>query len=249
MKNLWLRLLGVAAAGLGTTAMAADMPMKARPMEAAAYSWTGFYIGGNVGFGRSSKSWDYFDGVGYTAEGDHNATGPTAGGQIGYRMQAGSWVYGVEAQGNWANLRGYNTSTGSPSEFFDTDNHTRIDSFGLFTGQIGYAWGAALLYVRGGAAVVNERFSIYDTFSPTLLAETRATRWGGTVGAGLEYGFTPNWTAGISYDHVFLDTKNFDIGAVGGGVYQTDRIRQDLDIVTLRLNYKFGYAAPVVARY
>ena len=87
-------------------------------------------------------------------EGCHDATGGTAGGQIGYRWQAGTWVFGLEAQGNWADLSGSNTSL----VFGATDNRSRIDAFGLFTGQIGYAWNNVLLYVKGGAAVTDDRY-------------------------------------------------------------------------------------------
>ena len=83
------------------------------------------------------------------SEGCHDATGGTVGGQIGYRWQAASWVFGLEAQGNWADLNGSQCqSFGGP-----VLNDTHVDAFGLFTGQIGYAWNNALLYVKGGAAV------------------------------------------------------------------------------------------------
>jgi outer membrane immunogenic protein len=182
----------------------------------------------------------------YFSEGEHSAVGAIAGGQVGYRWQTSSWVFGVEAQGNWAHLRGWNTSTDN----FSQDNYTRIDSLGLFTGQLGYAWDSALIYVKGGAAVVKDRYTIFDnTVTPIVpLATSSQTRWGATIGVGLEYGFTPNWTAGIEYNHAFLGDKTVNLYDSAGFLYQTDRIHQDLDMVTLRLNYKFVYGA-VVAKY
>ena len=85
------------------------------------------------------------------AEGCHDATGGAAGGQIGYRWQAGTWVFGLEAQGNWADFSGSNTSLFFPAPA----PIVRIDAFGLFTGQIGCAGNNALLYVKGGAAVTD----------------------------------------------------------------------------------------------
>ena len=128
---------------------------------------------------------------------------------------------------------------------------TKTDGIGLFTGQIGYAWNATLLYVKGGAAVTSNRFSILDTLSGAELASASATRWGGAVGVGFEYGFTPNWSFGVEYDHLFMGDANNSFSVanpiVAGAL---NRISQDVDMVTLRINYRFGgYTAPIAARY
>jgi opacity protein-like surface antigen len=91
---------------------------------------------------------------------------------------------------------------------FPVSTRTQTDGTGLFTGQIGYAWNASLFYVRGGAAVTSNRFSILDTPTGVELAAASATRWGGTVGVGWEYGFAPNWSFGIEYDHLFMGDAN-----------------------------------------
>jgi hypothetical protein len=85
------------------------------------------------------------------AEGCHDTSGGTAGGQIGYRWQAASWVFGLEAQGNWADFKGSNISNQLIAR-----NESKVEAFGLFTGQVGYDWNNALLYVKGGAAVTSE---------------------------------------------------------------------------------------------
>src|SRR6187399_3366547 len=97
---------------LGAPALAADLAArpytKAPPMVAAVYDWSGFYIGANGGWGSSRNCWTNTTVLGIVvppvAEGCHDSTGGTAGGQIGYRWQAGTWVFGVEAQGNWADF-------------------------------------------------------------------------------------------------------------------------------------------------
>jgi outer membrane immunogenic protein len=71
---------------------------------------------------------------------------PTAG-QIGYCWQSSAWVFGFEAQGDWASLEGSTQNQFNPLNRIGS----RIDAFGLFTGQIGYAWDRTLLYVKGGA--------------------------------------------------------------------------------------------------
>jgi outer membrane immunogenic protein len=248
MKKLLIGTVSVFALGLAP-AVAADLPArtytKAPPIIAAAYDWSGFYIGVNGGWGSSRKSWDY---SGTTAarrlvnapEGSHDADGGTVGGQIGYNWQAASWVFGVEAQGNWADFQASNVSTFDPT----FTNRTKIDAFGLFTGRIGYAWNNALLYVRGGAAVVSDKYDYYNTVTGVGVGTASETRWGAAVGAGLEYGFTPNWSVAVQYDHLFLGDRDITFDSPARTV---DRIKQDVDLVTARINYRWG--GPVVARY
>ena len=138
------------------------------------------------------------------ADGCRDRSGGLVGGQIGYRWQASQWVFGLEAQGDWADLSNQRVSLFNP--LFST--RTKTDGIGLFTGQIGYAWNAALFYVKGGAAVTSNRFSILTTLNNVELAAASATRWGGTVGVGFEYGFAPNWSFGVEYDHLFMGNAN-----------------------------------------
>src|SRR5262249_52870591 len=157
-----------------------------------------------------------------------------------------SWVFGLEGQGNWADFSGSNVTPGGLNPFAGGIDRTRLDAFGLITGQLGLTWNNVLGYVKGGAAVVHDK---YDLLTPAgaPFASTSETRWGPTVGAGLEIGFGPNWTVGVEYNHIFLDQHdNVTMAIVGGGAV-TDRIRQDVDIGTVRLNYRFG--GPVVAKY
>jgi outer membrane immunogenic protein len=250
-------LLGtVAFIALAAPAAAADLAARPYtkappPPVALVYDWSGFYIGANGGWGSSRKCWDFTTpaGVFFANEGCHDATGGTAGGQIGYRWQASTWVFGLEAQGNWADFKGSNQSLFAPA----FTNQSRIDAFGLFTGQVGYAANNALFYLKGGAAVTGDRFRSLSTATGAVVATTNDdTRWGGVVGAGVEYGFAPNWSAAIEYDHMFMQDKTYTFtnnGVAGpvGTLFGTDRIRQDVDLVTVRVNYRWG--GPVVARY
>src|SRR6478752_415177 len=193
MKKFLLGTVGLVALGMAAgPASAADLAArpvyKAPPMVAPVYDWTGFYIGLNGGGGSSHKCWDInnIDGVGPiipVAEGCHDATGGLAGGQIGYRWQAANWVFGVEAQGDWADLTGSNASQ---TVLIPATNRTKIDGIGLFTGQVGYAWNNALLYVKGGAAVTDNKYSTFFTASGVVYNQTSEARWGGAVGTGIE---------------------------------------------------------------
>ena len=109
MKSFLLATVGIVAlVGIVAPASAADMAVKARPpapVIAPIYDWTGFYIGANGGWGQSRNCWDFVDPFGVAfAEGCNSRSGGVVGGQIGYRWQANQWVFGVEAQGDWADL-------------------------------------------------------------------------------------------------------------------------------------------------
>jgi outer membrane immunogenic protein len=251
MKKILFATLGVVA--MAAPAVAADLPARTYkappPMVAAIYDWSGFYIGANGGWGESHSCVDLFNGAGVDfASGCGSRSGGLIGGQLGYRWQAGQWVFGLEAQGDWADLSNQRLSIFNSA--FST--RTKTDGIGLFTGQIGYAWNASLFYLKGGAAVADNRFSILDTATGVELAAVSATRWGATVGVGWEYGFAPNWSAGIEYDHLFMGNSNNSFTATDPRLvgFLNDRISQDVDMLTLRINYKFGgYGAPLAARY
>jgi outer membrane immunogenic protein len=81
----------------------------------------------------------------------------------------------------------------------------------------------------------------------TLAASARETRWGGTVGAGLEVGFAANWSVGIEYDHIFLGNRTIGLITPFGVAAGSDRIGQDVDLGLVRVNYRWG--GPVVAKY
>ena len=257
MKKFLFGTVGLIALGMAAPASAADLaprPYTAPPPYVAPiYSWTGFYIGANGGYGWARQCLDITQ-VGFVdvfAQGCNDKGGGIVGGQIGYRWQAGGWVFGLEAQGDWANLRTERVFVNTP--FLDTTNtwKSTIDGLGLFTGQVGYAWNASLFYVKGGAAVVSQRFDIFNTLTGIGFAQANRTRWGGTVGVGWEYGFAPNWTAGIEYDHIFSEsdsrtflTPNLTVTSI------TANTSTDINMITGRISYKFGgYGGPVVAKY
>jgi outer membrane immunogenic protein len=257
--------LAVSAAGASAADLAARPYTKAPPpVVAAAYDWSGFYAGLNGGGAWSRKCWDanpFVIDLGFIppftvsgSEGCHTASGGTVGGQIGYRWQKMNWVFGLEAQGNWADLSGSNDS--QLAIFAGFANRTKVDAIGLFTGQVGYAWNSMLLYVKGGAAVVHDKYEGYLTapqggLPVGFISNTGSeTRWGAAVGVGGEYAFAPNWSVGLEYDHLFMGSANVRMTYDPAFIAQLnhdEHIRQDVDMVTVRLNYRFG--GPVVAKY
>jgi outer membrane immunogenic protein len=255
MKKFLLGTVGLVALGMVSPASAADLAArpytKAPPMVAPVYNWGGFYIGANAGYAWSNRCLDVtaINGLGvFDAEGCRHAGGGVAGGQIGYRWQASNWVFGLEAQGDWANLRNSNASVFFPGNTWTSNTN----ALGLFTGQVGYAWNNALWYVKGGAAVANQRWDLFNVPAGIGLAQAERTRWGGTVGTGFEYGFAPNWSVAIEYDYLFRVSDNRTFLTPGlvvplGISSITANTRSDVNMVTARINYRFG--GPVIPQY
>jgi outer membrane immunogenic protein len=243
-----ISLVAIATAGLAAPAYAADLSpgffTKSPSMVAAAYDWSGFYIGANGGWSGDRTCWT--NNATSVDVGCGSGNGGVAGGQIGYRWQASNWVFGLEAQGDWANLKRSNLSLVDAR----VTNQSQVNAFGLFTGQAGYAWNNALLYVRGGAAVAADKYNGLGTATGIVFDRASETRWGGTVGAGVEFGFAPNWSAGVEYDHLFMGNANDTFISTGmgpnnkvaaGAVERIVNIRQNVDMVTARINYRWGY--------
>jgi outer membrane immunogenic protein len=246
MRKLLLGTVGLIALGVAP-ASAADLAArpytKAPPMIAPVYDWSGFYIGGNGGYGTSRDCRDNVT-LGL-ALGCHDASGALAGGQLGYRWQASQWVFGLEAQGDWADFKGDTQNLFNPTNRISS----RIDAFGLFTGQVGYAWNNVLLYAKGGAAVVDQRFDFISNATNLFVASTGdQTRWGATAGAGIEVGFAPNWSVGFEYDHIFLNSHDMTfVNPAGVPLAATYRSGGDVDMGMVKVNYRWG--GPLVARY
>jgi outer membrane immunogenic protein len=257
MKRVWLGFVGLVALGLATPALAADLPAKVYTKAPAVvpviYNWGGFYIGANAGYGWSNRCIDVtaINGVGFAdAEGCRSSGGGVVGGQVGYRWQASNWVFGLEAQGDWANLRNSRQSLFFTNVLGVPDTWTtKTNSLGLFTGQVGYAWNNVLWYVKGGAAVANQNWTLFDGTTGVGVVQANRTRWGGTVGTGIEYGFTPNWSVALEYDYLWRvsNSKTYVIPAgvltavgVGGVTAITANTRADVNMITARINYHFN---------
>jgi len=233
MRRVFVSAFAVAGVSLlsAQSAIAADMPIKASPMApiATVYSWTGFYVGADLGIGWSKKDWDNLLGFPNSVI-TTNATGVLAGGQVGYNHQIGAFVLGIEGQWDWANLKG-SSDCQNPAATCEA----RIDSIASITGRVGYAWDRTLVYVKGGGAWVHDKYNAFFKATPAVAANASETRGGAVVGVGLEYAFLANWSARVEYDYYALGTRNvtFSDGSTLG-------MKENLQTVRLGINYKFG---------
>jgi outer membrane immunogenic protein len=236
------------------SAFAADLPVKAGPVPvvAAAYNWTGIYVGLNFGGGWTDV--DYLNTANTTAFGDvggppgfsHESVGFVGGGQIGANWQIGNFVIGAEAMLDHANMRGkINPLRGGPPPLGQDDNfQTRVRSIFLGTGRIGFTWDTALLYAKGGYAGADVEVKVADTVGVNQGAGTSSGwRSGYTFGGGLEYGFrwAPGLTAAVEYNFISLDSANYQLaGTAAPLLYNFNVDTRDMHMVTGRLNYRFS---------
>ena len=243
MRKILLSGVALLAVSMAAPASAADMAARPYtkappPVVAPIYDWTGFYIGANGGWGQSHNCVDFVTLAGTVASGCRDRSGGVVGGQVGYRWQSNQFVFGLEAQGDWADLSNTRVSLFNPT----LSTTVKTDAIGLFTGQLGWAWNASLLYVKGGAAVTSNRLTIFDNTTGIGLVSADNTRWGGALGVGWEYGFAQNWSVGVEYDHLWMGHANnsFSVADPRLAAVLNDRISQDVDMVTLRVNYSFA---------
>jgi outer membrane immunogenic protein len=206
-RTLAFAIYAICLAFGAVAAQAADMPAKAPPVPYVdvPFSWTGFYVGVNGGYGFGHSSWS--DPLVGADSGRFNTRGALVGGQLGYNWQLGSVVFGLETDADWANLTGSGIG-GVCLADGGGSCQTKQDWFGTTRGRIGYAFGRWLPYVTGGAA--------YGDIKALQLNGTSATtKLGWTAGGGLEYSIDRNWSAKVEYLHLDLGTAGF-FGAANG---------------------------------
>src|SRR5262245_49577038 len=200
-QNMKQLLLAGVPFSVATAASAADLPArpyaKAAPAAVvAAYNWSGFYVGAMGGYGWETDA----------------GSGGFGGGTIGYNWQlpGSQFVFGVEVDAAGASIRDRIIEDDGAGTVATLD--TKINSFGSVTGRAGFAIDAALLYAKGGYAWANNKASLSVTGFPTF-SESK-THTGFTIGGGLEYMFTPSWSAKGEYMYSSLGSETYNLGGI-----------------------------------
>jgi outer membrane immunogenic protein len=245
MKKLLLGTVALVALGATVPALAADLAArpaytKAPAYAAPIYNWTGFYIGGHIG--------GAFDGNnnGFAGTTNSSNNGSFLGGvQVGADYQfAQNWVLGIEGQYSWlASNTNSVAFNGLGAGYVYNDNQRGL---GSVTGRIGYTWGPALLYVKGGYAYSDYSESLTFAGVPQAFVLNSDHHDGYTVGGGLEYMFAQNWSAKLEYQYYNFGNTNFVTPALLPAYGNT---RDSEQTVKLGVNYRFNWGGPVVARY
>jgi outer membrane immunogenic protein len=244
MKKLAFALAS-ATALVSAPALAADlgrMPVKAPAYVAAApMLWNGFYIGGQVGYQwGTNRQTEFVTGGGATGIATSwNADGVVGGVHAGYNLQAGAMVFGLEGDIEGSGVRGNNVVA---APFTSTNFESRWQA--SLRGRLGVAWGPTLLYATGGVAFADLHHIYFVGTGPGESFNGTQTGW--TLGAGLEYAFSPAWSARVEYRYTdFGRLTDASLIAAPGFTY---RNRDDFHTVRLGVSYRFG-GGPVVASY
>lgn len=233
-------------------AYAADLPRRDAPSppepvaELPIFTWTGFYVGANIGWGghRSRLRRTNTVPTGFPALGQIRSNSLIGGLQAGYNWQYGAMVLGLEtdfqASGASGNLNrvlaGGSRSAASSS----------VGWYGTLRPRIGYTFDRTLLYVTGGLAYgkLKSRVSGVDGFGNTFSTSTGPNRVGWTIGAGVEQAISQHWSAKLEYGYVDLG-RNTAVGAVRAalgaatGAVVSTRARIQFHTVRAGVNYRF----------
>jgi opacity protein-like surface antigen/outer membrane protease len=261
MNKLALRCASVVAlcgcllpAGAG-----ADGPPMRATSAPPQFSWSGLYFGAHLGGGVGTSS--ISDPFGSSIFGDDvRVTGPLAGVQLGYNWQFGSTVFGLETDVSWADMEGTNTCFAFSGFFISSNCRVEHDRFGTLTARLGLALGPSgrtLLYGKGGAAWLHENVAATLNNDPLGLfanqTSSSETKWGWTIGGGVEYAMTGSWSVKAEYD--FLSFGNHSVPTTAGVLQTvvgpplwvmvgtppaTASVSDDVHQFKLGVNYRFG---------
>ncbi len=227
MKRLPMTLyIGLLVAAMATPSFAADLPRpsyKAPIYTAPAFSWTGFYLGINGGYAWGDA--DISNSLGSFTTGSTN--GEMFGVTLGYNLQTGYWVWGLEGDADYAIIKGNSSNALSCGVGSCEVKNTW---FATARGRIGYAgWDRWMPYITGGAAFAGLKVT------PAGGASATDSRVGWTAGAGIEYALWNNWSAKLEYLYADLGTAHCDAATCG---VATD-IKPTINVVRLGVNYRF----------
>ena len=249
MRRLSFVLAAVAGTAFTQFAFAADLPVKApaRVIAPAAYNWTGFYAGLNIGgsWGRQDNSLVSSTTGAVAFTNSDRIDGVIGGGQIGYNWQANQWVFGLEADFQGSGQKGdgsfFIPAVGGPLALVipatSITYEDKLNWFGTVRGRVGYAFDRWLPYLTGGWAFGHGEINGSRTTGAVTTTFSGSESYSGwTLGGGVEWAFANKWSAKVEYLYI-----NFGDGPtvpVTAGVNVASGRMTD-NIVRLGVNYKF----------
>ena len=224
-----LLVAGVLSAGAVSSASAQDVLYSPR---SAAY-WTGFYVGGNIGYGWSRLT-TTATGAGVAATGSEHLNGILGGAQAGLNVQMNNWVLGVESDFQLTDQSRTSIAAGGGTTVTETD---KLPWFGTTRVRAGVPYGQFLIYATGGLAY--GEFKANATLTGTVAGtyQYSTTRFGWVVGGGLEAYMARNWTWKVDYLHIESGTITNTF--VVGGVPVITNSKLTNDVVRFGVNYLF----------
>jgi outer membrane immunogenic protein len=256
-------------------AQAADLPTKkmapAPVFVPPPFTWTGFYIGANAGgiweTGKTNSTF-YAGGFPFLTTSNSNrlgsgSSGFIGGGQAGYNWQSGALVFGVETDFDGTSLSKSGSSSGLPfsglspayalytNDYLISHESTRLSWLGTTRGRVGFVAtpdNRLMIYGTGGVAYGGGKvdYSVYDAYHGLgWTGEKNSTRFGWTIGAGVEYAITDHIT--IKGEYLYANLGNNTLTAapslvastVFPGTYASTKVNYEASIFRAGVNYKF----------
>jgi len=213
-RLLLLAGIAVSATIFAQSASAADMPVKAPPAPVAPppYNWTGFYVGGHIGYiwGRTRVEED-----GIVTE-PHAKTNGVIGGVLGgYNWQTNRVVLGIEGDFGWTNAHGTGVAV-TPPTIITTQlpNQYDLNWTSHVRGRVGYAADRWLFFVAGGLAIADFNFQEGATITTIIPPPPGGTYVGWSIGGGIEYAIAQNILGRVEFLYDDFGHKNY-IGSDG----------------------------------
>jgi len=260
MKRAFFAAASILALSLSAPASAADLaarPYTKAPVApmVAVYNWSGFYVGGHIGWG-----WGQVDStiaapgtVSFPTGTPLNRTdtdGFLGGVQGGFNWQINSLVLGIEGEYTWTDIKGSSSTVSPLFPAVVTSTNVKTDDIAMVSGRIGYAANEWLFYAKGGWAWTHGGSNGLVTVAgaPFSNTSTSVDRDGWVVGAGVEWGFAPNWSAKVEYNHIDLGSKIVTVNQTVGAATFVDSSTK-LDLVKAGVNYRFNWGGAGVTRY
>ncbi len=192
------------------------------------YNWTGFYVGGNLGGAWASGTLtDSATGVSLS----DSKSGFIGGGQVGFNYQINSFVVGVEWDIDGTSLNASRTGALVTAS-------ANPDWVSTVAARFGLAAGSWLYYAKVGGGWVNDHATVRNNITGASLSGTN-TSGGWLMGAGIEYGFAPNWSAKLEYDYLGLGTWQFN-STVFAPAADSLSVSRNIQMLKVGLNYRFG---------
>ena len=231
MRRFAFAALSLIAISAAVPAQAADirMPVKAAPAYVHTYyNWTGFYVGAHIGYG-----WADFTGVdpvvGVLTD-SVSAKGFIYGGQLGFNYQMGSWVFGIEGDFSFGDVKYSEDFLGLATA------EVKLDRIFTVAGRIGYAFDRTLFYGKFGGAWTQEKYN-FNVLGATASGTVDRTGW--LLGVGLEYAFLGNWSAKIEYNYMDMGSKDVTLTVVGPIAVTVANVDLTVQTVKAGINYRF----------
>jgi outer membrane immunogenic protein len=210
------------------------------PIAPPMYNWGGIYIGLNGGYGFGTSSWTAPAGT--TGPGSFNTNGALAGATLGANFQTGQFVFGIEGDGDWSNIKGSTTSTTACLGTAATSCTLQTSNTWLATlrARMGVAWDRVLIYGTAGGAGGNITANLSGT--GITGGSTSNSEFGWTAGGGLEFGITDNLTAKVEYLYVDLQHGSYSCSAAACGTAAaiTGPVSFTTSLARVGLNLKFN---------